>query len=152
MAKVGLNFGDKMEIGGKSYRVIDGLQLEDALGKTTFRTIEGPDVIYEDDLTQPRRQDGTYPQVTKGEVRGTIMGIHSSAQHETIFVTVVDTPLSTIEGLGLNFRDEVVLEGVVVTYSSVNGNSNYKIFASSIAKKGQAQSKPKEQAEHKDNK
>lgn len=141
MAKVGLNMGEKLQIADKGYRVVDGLKIEAVLGKITYRTNEGQDLIYEDDTSQPRRQDGSYPQVPTGEVRGTVLGLHSSVQHETLFITITDMPLSDIEALGLKPRDEVVLDNIVVTYSSVGGNDNYKLFASGI-KKANGQPKP----------
>ena len=98
-------------------------------------------MIYEDDTSQPRRQDGSYPQVPTGEARGTVLGLHSSVQHETLFITITDMSLSDIEALGLKPRDEVVLDNIVVTYSSVGGNDNYKLFASGI-KKANGQPKP----------
>ncbi|MCB5054191.1 conjugal transfer protein [Streptococcus mutans] len=141
MAKVGLNMGEKLQIADKGYRVVDGLKIEAVLGKITYRTNEGQDLIYEDDTSQPRRQDGSYPQVPTGEARGTVLGLHSSVQHETLFITITDMPLSDIEALGLKPRDEVVLDNIVVTYSSVGGNDNYKLFASGI-KKANGQPKP----------
>ena len=46
----------------------------------------------------------------------------------------------------MNYREEVTLTDPVVTYSSVNGNDNYKLFASSIAKKAAAPTpKPKDE-------
>ena len=101
MAKVGLNMGEKLQIADKGYRVVDGLKIEAVLGKITYRTNEGQDLIYEDDTSQPRRQDGSYPQVPTGEARGTVLGLHSSVQHETLFITITDMPLSDIEALGL---------------------------------------------------
>lgn len=141
MAKVGLNMGEKLQIADKGYRVVDGLKIEAVLGKITYRTNEGQDLIYEDDTSQPRRQDGSYPQVPTGEARGTVLGLHSSVQHETLFITITEMPLSDIEALGLKPRDEVVLDNIVVTYSSVGGNDNYKLFASGI-KKANGQPKP----------
>ncbi|EMC16346.1 putative cytoplasmic protein [Streptococcus mutans W6] len=140
MAKVGLNMGEKLQIADKGYRVVDGLKIEAVLGKITYRTNEGQDLIYEDDTSQPRRQDGSYPQVPTGEARGTVLGLHSSVQHETLFITITDMPLSDIEALGLKPRDEVVLDNIVVTYSSVGGNDNYKLFASGLKKAGAATS------------
>ena len=53
MAKTGLNFGEKLQIVDKSYRVItDALKLDDVFGKLTFRSIEGAELIYEDDRSQ----------------------------------------------------------------------------------------------------
>ena len=41
MAKTGLNFGEKLQIVDKSYRVItDALKLDEVFGKLTFRSIE----------------------------------------------------------------------------------------------------------------
>jgi len=50
MAKIGLNYGEKLQIADKTYRVItDGLDVPAVLGKLTFRGIEGPDIIFEVD-------------------------------------------------------------------------------------------------------
>lgn len=50
MAKTGLNFGEKLQIVDKSYRVItDALKLDEVFGKLTFRSIEGAELIYEAD-------------------------------------------------------------------------------------------------------
>ena len=50
MAKIGLNFGEKLQIVDKSYRVItDGLIIPEVFGKLTFRSIEGNELIYEAD-------------------------------------------------------------------------------------------------------
>ena len=62
MAKIGLNYGDKLQIADKSYRVItEGLDIPEVLGKLTFRGIEGADLIYEEDRTQ-RNDDGSFAQ------------------------------------------------------------------------------------------
>lgn len=149
MAKVGLNFGEKLQVVDKSYRTItDGLKLEEVFGKLSFRSIEGADVIYEDDATQPRNPDGTYPQIPTGEIRGVVLGIHSSVQKETLFFTIVDMFESEIEALGLKYREEIDLSDIVVTYSSV-GNNGYKLFASKIVKKNHAVGQPaQKQAEN----
>lgn len=48
MAKIGLNYGEKLQIADKTYRVItDGLDVPAVLGKLTFRGIEGPDIIFD---------------------------------------------------------------------------------------------------------
>lgn len=53
MAKIGLNYGEKLQIADKTYRVItDGLDVPQVLGKLTFRGIEGPDIIFEEDRTK----------------------------------------------------------------------------------------------------
>ena len=72
MAKIGLNFGEKLQIADKSYRVItDGLDIPAVFGKLTFRGMEGSDIIYELDRTQ-RNPDGSYVQVNTGEIRGVV--------------------------------------------------------------------------------
>ena len=64
MAKIGLNYGEKLQIVDKTYRVItDGLNVPEVLGKLSFRGIEGPDIIYEEDRTQ-RNPDGSFVQIT----------------------------------------------------------------------------------------
>lgn len=81
MAKTGLNFGEKLQIVDKSYRVItDALKLDEVFGKLTFRSIEGAELIYEADRNQ-RNEDGSYVQVPTGEIRGITVGIHSANQH-----------------------------------------------------------------------
>ena len=46
MAKIGLNYGEKLQIADKTYRVItDGLNVSEVLGKLSFRGIEGPDIF-----------------------------------------------------------------------------------------------------------
>lgn len=135
MAKIGLNYGDKLQIADKSYRVItEGLDIPEILGKLTFRGIEGADLIYEEDRTQ-RNDDGSYAQIATGEARGIVVGIHSSVQHETLFFTIADMSEQEIEDLGLKYREEVELEDIVVTYSSIGRNDNYKLYASKLKAK-----------------
>ncbi|EGP66894.1 hypothetical protein HMPREF9182_0583 [Streptococcus sp. oral taxon 056 str. F0418] len=157
MAKVGLEFGDKLQIVDKKYRIVsEALDLEAILGNLKFGKIERQDIIYEDDTSQARNADGTYPQIPTGEIRGIEVSVKSSAQGQTVFVTIIDMLQSDIEALGLQYRDEVELSDVVVAYSSINGNDNYKIFASKIAKKGggqpQVTAKPNENKEKQDHK
>ncbi|KLL32317.1 conjugal transfer protein [Streptococcus agalactiae] len=135
MAKIGLNYGDKLQIADKSYRVItEGLDIPEVFGKLTFRGIEGADLIYEEDRTQ-RNDDGSYAQIATGEARGIVVGIHSSVQHETLFFTIADMSEQEIEDLGLKYREEVELEDIVVTYSSIGRNDNYKFYASKLKAK-----------------
>ncbi|WP_283572381.1 conjugal transfer protein [Streptococcus agalactiae] len=135
MAKIGLNYGDKLQIADKSYRVItEGLDISEVFGKLTFRGIEGADLIYEEDRTQ-RNDDGSYAQIATGEARGIVVGIHSSVQHETLFFTIADMSEQEIEELGLKYRVEVELEDIVVTYSSIGRNDNYKLYASKLKAK-----------------
>lgn len=135
MAKIGLNYGEKLQIADKTYRVItDGLNVPEVLGKLSFRGIEGPDIIYEEDRTQ-RNPDGSFVQVNTGEIRGIVVAIHSSVQHETLFFTIADLSQSEIEDLGIKYREEVELEDIVITHTHVNRNDIYKLFASKIKKK-----------------
>ena len=104
MAKIGLNYGEKLQIADKTYRVItDGLNVPEVLGKLSFRGIEGPDIIFEEDRTQ-RNPDGSFVQVNTGEIRGIVVAIHSSIQHETLFFTIADMAQSEIEDLGIGSR------------------------------------------------
>lgn len=78
MAKIGLNYGEKLQNADKTYRVItDGLNVPEILGRLTFRGIEGPDIIFEEDRTQ-RNPDRSFVQVNTEEIRGIVAGIHSS--------------------------------------------------------------------------
>lgn len=149
MAKTGLNFGEKLQIVDKTYRVItDALLLDEVFGKLTFRTLEGAELIYEEDRSQ-RNDDGSYAQVSTGEIRGITLGIHSSTQHETLFFTVVDMSEQQIEELGLKYRDEIELTEIVVTYSAIGRNDNYRLYASGIKKKGASVPKPETKTEDK---
>ena len=46
--------------------------------------LEGPDIIFEGRPYQ-RNPDGSFVQVNTGEIRGIVVAIHSSIQHETLF-------------------------------------------------------------------
>lgn len=149
MAKIGLNFGDKLQIADKSYRVItDGLELDKVLGKLTFRGIEGPELIYEADRNQ-RNDDGSYVQVPTGEIRGITLSVHSATQHEMLFFTIVDIAERDINDLGLVYRQEVELSDIVVTYSAIGRNDNYRLYASRIKKKASTPSKTENKIEDK---
>ena len=150
MAKIGLNYGEKLQIADKTYRVItDGLDVPAVLWKLSFRGIEGPDIIFEVDRSQ-RNPDGSFVQVNTGEIRGIVVGIHSSVQHETLFFTIADMSEYEIEDLGIKYREEVELEDIVITHTHVNRNDIYKLFASKIKKKsGGAPIKEKKPVENK---
>ncbi|WP_192942790.1 hypothetical protein [Streptococcus dysgalactiae] len=141
MAKVGLKF-DKVEITDKRYLdITPALNVDEVFGKLTWRGINEVEQKYEDDTTQPRNQDGTYPQVPTGEILSTKVAIKSANQHGTEEFSVIGMMPSEIEGLGLKFGDEVELSGIIVTYSSVSGGV-YKLFAQGIHKKGATAPKP----------
>ena len=88
MAKIGLNYGEKLQIADKTYRVIsEGLNIPQVFGKLTFRGIEGTDTIYEIDRSQ-RNPDGSYVQVNTGEIRGVgicLLFRRHSVGHSPIF-------------------------------------------------------------------
>ena len=98
-----------------------------------------------------RNEDGSYVQVPTGEIRGITVGIHSANQHETLFFTIVDMSEQQLNDLGLNYREEVELTDIVVTYSAIGRNDNYRLYASAIKKKG-TQTAPKSEPKAEDKK
>lgn len=143
MAKIGLKF-DKVEITDKRYlNITPGLKLDEVFGKLIWRGINEVEQKYEDDTTQPRNQDGTYPQVPTGEIISTKVAIKSEKQHGTEEFSIVGMLPSEIEALGLQFGDVVELSDIVVTYSSISGGV-YKFFAQRITKKGNHSPKPEQ--------
>ncbi|HGD5362551.1 TPA: hypothetical protein ACIZN7_000986 [Streptococcus agalactiae] len=135
MAKIGLNFGEKLQIADKEYRTFnDGLDVNVLLGDLTWRRYEEPVQFTEDDTTQPPDRFGRYPQKPTGEVKWNDIAVFSTAQNETIFVSITDMPSYAIEDLGLKLGDPIELSDVVVTWSNVSGGM-FKIFASSLKKK-----------------
>lgn len=153
MAKIGLDFGERIEIGGGKYRTLnDGLDINSLLGDLTWRRLEDPQFYTEDDTSKPLGRDGNYPQIPTGEVKWTDIAVFSNAQEETIFVSITDMPMHAIEDLGLKLGDPIELSDVVVTWSNVSGGT-FKIFASSIKKRGVVNNgnAPKQEAQ-KDNK
>lgn len=62
--------------------------------------------------------DGSFAQVPTGKFVCTV-GIHSANQHETLFFTIVDMSEQEIADLNLNYREEVELTDIVVTYSAI---------------------------------
>ena len=121
MARFGLNLGEKVDIVGKQYRILNDVIENPAgqLGELTFIEKVRDNLVYEDDLSQPNG-DGTYKQVATGEM-----------------------PLSAFEDLGIKFGDKVSLNDIVVTYSQV-GSGEAKLFASSISKVGGQPQAPKQ--------
>lgn len=153
MAKIGLNFGDKLKIADKEYRVVsDGLDLEALLGRVTWRRYEEPIPYTVPDETQTPDRFGRYPEKPTGEIKWEDVSIFSEAQGKTLFVSIVDMPAYVIEELGLKLGDEIELEDLVVTYSYLDRRDVYKLFASKIKKKGvgtPSQAKPEQKAEKK---
>ena len=146
MAKIGLNFGEKVQIADKSYRTYqDGLDVHSLLGELSWRKMDEASMVTEDDRTKPRNPDGSYPQVVTGEARWQDVLVFSPVQGKTISISIVDMPGYAIENLDLKLGDPIELVDVVVTFSNVS-NGTWKIFASSLKKKGQPQ--PKQQPQH----
>lgn len=78
--------------------------------------------------------------------RGITVGIHSANQHETLFFAIVD-----MSEQQLNYREEVELTDIVVTYSAIGRNDNYHLYASAIKKKD-TQAAPKSEPKAEDKK
>lgn len=99
----------------------------------TFRSLEGAELIYEAD--QPTKWWWIFrPSSNRGNC-GITVGIHSANQHETLFFTIVDMSEQEIADLNLNYREEVELTDIVVTYSAIGRNDNYRLYASCYQEK-----------------
>lgn len=143
MARYGLNLGEKVDIVGKQYRILNDVIENPSLqlGELTFIKKVRDNLVYEDDLSQPNG-DGTYKQVATGEMLGFDVALRSKV-HKEVFVTITEMPLSAFDDLGINFGDKVSLNDIVVTYSQV-GSGEAKLFASSISKVGGLPQTPKQ--------
>ena len=146
MARYGLNLGEKVDIVGKQYRILNDVIENpfEQLGELTFIEKVRDNLVYEDDLSQPNG-DGTYKQVATGEMLGFDVALRSKV-HKEVFVTITEMPLSAFDDLGIKFGDKVSLNDIVVTYSQV-GNGEAKLFASSISKFGGQPQAPKPKPE-----
>lgn len=147
MAKIGLEFGEKIKIADKDYRTFsDGLDEKAVLGNLTWRRFEESIFYTEDDTTKQPDRYGNYPQMSTGEVKWNDVGVYSDVQGDNIFVSIVGMPRYAIEDLGLKLGDPIELEGVIITWSNVS-NGTYKVFADSIRKVGrpQNQQQPKQE-------
>ena len=120
MARYGLNLGEKVDIVGKQYRILNDVIENPALqlGELTFIEKVRDNLVYEDDLSQPNG-DGTYRQVATGEMLGFDVALRSKV------------------------HKQVSLNDIVVTYSQV-GSGEAKLFASSISKVGGQPQAPKQ--------
>lgn len=132
MAKEGIVIGDKIDILGKQYRILnDIIDIHSVLGELKFGKIEGSNLVYE----EQRQADGTVENVNTGEVRGVDVTIRYGAQSESDTVTITDMSEYEISELGLKLFDPIDLIDPVLTYSFVDNNEVYKFFASGIRKK-----------------
>lgn len=152
MAKVGLNFGEKLQVADKEYRILnDGLvQSKEILGDLKLIAVVEEDLVYTDDTSQPRRQDGTYPQVPTGETRGLVISVSSSILKKSVIVTVSGMTKVHFEGLGINYRDTIEFDDLTFAYVSIGKRSDrIKLLASNVKKVAQAPNQPKQQEQDK---
>lgn len=152
MAKVGLNFGEKLQVADKEYRILnDGLvSVKEILGDLKIIAVVEEDLVYTDDTSQPRRQDGTYPQIPTGETRGLVLSVSSSVLKKSVNVTVSDMTEVRFAELGIKYRDVIEFDDLIFAYVSIGKRSDrIKLLASNVKKVGQtpnqSQSKSQEQ-------
>ena len=150
MAKVGLNFGEKLQVADKEYRILnDGLvSAKEILGDLKLIAVVEEDLVFIDDTSQPRRQDGTYPQIPTGETRGLVLSVSSSVLKKSVIITVSGMIKVRFEELGINYRDAIEFDDLTFAYVSIGKRSDrIKLLASNVKKVGQTsnQPKPKEQ-------
>ena len=154
MAKVGLNFGEKLQVADKEYRILnDGLvSAKEILGDLKLIAVVEEDLVYTDDTSQPRRQDGTYPQIPTGETRGLVLSVSSSVLKKSVNVTVSDMTEVRFAELGIKYRDVIEFDDLTFAYVSIGKRSDrIKLLASNVKKVGQTpnQSQPKPQEQDK---
>ncbi|HEP2676595.1 TPA: conjugal transfer protein [Streptococcus pyogenes] len=137
MAKVGLDFGPKQQIVDKSYTILNSRLLppEEILGELSFISTSGDDLIMMDDTSRPRNQDGSYPQIPTGEIRGCVLQLNCPKLKGSINVTLLDTSEAAFESQGIKYREPVKLEGVLFAHVAVGKRSDHiKVFATGIQK------------------
>lgn len=154
MAKVGLNFGEKLQVADKEYRILnDGLvSAKEILGDLKLIAVVEEDLVYTDDTSQPRRQDGTYPQIPTGETRGLVLSVSSSVLKKSVNVTVSDMTEVRFAELGIKYRDVIEFDDLTFACVSIGKRSDrIKLLASNVKKVGQTpnQSQPKSQEQDK---
>ena len=99
---IGLKF-NKQKILGKDYRdITEALQLDQLFGKLRLREAK-PLFAFEDDLTQSRNPDGSYPQASTGESLGIDVDLRSDVQSEVIKFTIIGVTPADFDGLGIAF-------------------------------------------------
>lgn len=98
-----------------------------------------------DDTSRPRNNDGSYPQIPTGEIRGAILQLNCPKLKKSINVTLLDTSAAAFEDQDIQYRDPIELEGVLFAHVSIGKRSDHiKVFASAIKKKDKVtQSVPK---------
>ncbi len=140
MAKVGLNCCEKLQVADKEYRILnDGLvQSKEILGDLKLIAVVEEDLVYTDDTSQPRRQDGTYPQIPTGETRGLVLSVSSSVLKKSVNVTVSDMTEARFAELGIKYRDVIEFDDLTFAYVSIGKRSDrIKLLASNVKKVGQ---------------
>lgn len=145
--KVGLDFGPKQQIVDKSYTILNSRLLppNEILGDLFFVSCSGDDLIMMDDTSRPRNNDGSYPQIPTGEIRGAILQLNCPKLKKSINVTLLDTSAAAFEDQDIQYRDPIELEGVLFAHVSIGKRSDHiKVFALAINKKDKVtQSVPK---------
>ena len=152
MAKVGLDFGEKLQVADKEYRILnDGLvSVKEILGDLKLIAVVGEDLVYTDDTSQPRGQDGTYPQIPTGETRGLVLSVSSSVLKKSVNVTVSDMTEARFAELGIKYRDIIEFDDLTFAYVSIGKRSDrIKLLASNVKKVGQTPNQPKPQEQDK---
>ena len=126
MAKVGLNFGEKLQVADKEYRILnDGLvSAKEILGDLKLIAVVEEDLVFTDDTAQPRRQDGTYPQIPTGETRGLVLSVSSSILKKSVIITVSGMTKVRFEELGINYRDAIEFDDLTFAYVSIGKRSD----------------------------
>lgn len=155
MAKVGLNFGEKLQVADKEYRILnDGLvSAKEVLGDLKLIAVVGEDLVYTDDTSQPRGQDGRYPQIPTGETRGLVLSVSSSVLKKSINVTVSDMTEARFAELGIKYRDIVEFDDLTFAYVSIGKRSDrIKLLASNVKKVGQTPNQSQLKSQEQDKK
>ncbi|WP_161979588.1 conjugal transfer protein [Streptococcus sp. S784/96/1] len=133
---VGLKLGEKLEIAGKKYRILnDIIDVDQFIGGLQFSQFEGH---------RTRFEDG----VDTGEIQGILVKLSFKEHGEMDTVLLTDMSESAFEELDLKWRDAVELIDPVVSIASIDGVDNYNIFASGIRKKTMSQPKQEQKKEN----
>lgn len=152
MARIGLDFGEKVVIQDKNYlSITEGMDMASVLGRMTYRKFERPVSFTEEDTTKQPDRFGNYPEMPTGEVKWSDILVLSEAQGESIFVSLINWLPSQVEALDLKLGDEVELVDPILTYSRIGREDIYKIFATGLKKvnKNQGQNQNKENKDQK---
>ncbi len=119
------------------------------LWQLTFRGNSEFDIIFEEDRSQ-RNPDGSFAQINTGVVRGIVVMIHSSVQHQTLF-TIADMSETGNEDLGLKYRGRMN-QKILSLRIPFNRNDIFKLLLLKLRRKQEELlSKENKSAEQKEN-